>query len=102
AQTVWQALPATMVAGGGWGAALTTLNFVMQMRSPAAILGRCLSIYQAVTFGGMAVGSWIWGVLADWQGLPFALHAAGVFLAVSLVVLHFIAPMPDQVDIVAD
>lgn len=98
AQTVAQALPATLVAGGGWVAALTSLNFVMQMRSPDAILGRCLSIYQAVTFGGMAVGSWFWGLVADWQDLPFALHAAGVFLMVSLVVLHFAAPLSDEAE----
>lgn len=98
AQTVAHALPATLVAGGGWVAALTSLNFAMQMRSPDAILGRCLSIYQAVTFGGMAFGAWIWGLVADWQDLPFALHAAGVFLTVSLVVLHFAAPISDEVE----
>lgn len=94
AHTLLQALPATFIAGAGWVSALTSINVAMQMRSPEAILGRCLSIYQAVTFGGMAVGSWLWGLVADWRDLPFALHAAGVFLAVSLVILRRIAPMP--------
>lgn len=94
AQTLIQALPATFIAGAGWVSALTTINVAMQMRSPEAILGRCLSIYQAVTFGGMALGSWLWGLVADWRSLPFALHCAGGFLAVSLVVLRIFAPMP--------
>lgn len=94
AQTLLQALPASFIAGAGWVSALTSINVAMQMRSPEAILGRCLSIYQAVTFGGMALGSWFWGLAADWRSLPFALHCAGGFLAVSLVLLRIYAPMP--------
>lgn len=88
------ALPAAFAAGIGWVLILTTINTAVQMRSPDEILGRCLSIYQAVTFGGMALGSWTWGALADWQDLPFALHAGSVFLVVSFGVLRFVAPMP--------
>ena len=90
------ALPATFIAGGAWVAGLTTVNVAMQMRSPDNILGRCLSIYQAITFGGMAVGSWLWGALADWQDLPFALHSASVFLAVTLILMRLYAPMPGR------
>ena len=90
------ALPATFIAGAGWVAAMTSLNVAMQLRSPEAILGRCLSLYQAVTFGGMALGAWAWGWLADVRGLPFALHAAAAWLALTLVVLHRFAPMPGR------
>lgn len=92
-ELVW-ALPATFIAGGAWVAGLTTINVAMQMRSPDNILGRCLSIYQAITFGGMAIGAWTWGAMADWKGLPFALCAAAGFLAASLILLRFLAPMP--------
>ena len=88
------ALPATFIAGGGWVAGLTTVNVAMQMRSPDAVLGRCLSIYQAITFGGMAIGSWCWGALADWRDLPFALHASAAFLVVTLILVRRLAPMP--------
>lgn len=94
AHSLTQALPATFIAGGGWVAIFTTINVAMQMRSPEAILGRCLSIYQAVTFGGMALGSWAWGTLADWRDLPFALHAASAWLVVTWIILRFLAPMP--------
>ena len=88
------ALPAAFAAGMGWVWILTTLNTAVQMRSPDEILGRCLSIYQAVTFGGMAIGSWSWGLAADWKGLPFALHAGSVFLIVSFALLRLLAPLP--------
>lgn len=96
AHSLAQALPATLIAGAGWVATFTTINVAMQMRSPEAILGRCLSIYQAVSFGGMALGAWVWGALADWRDLPFALHAASAWLVVTLVVLRFLAPMPGR------
>jgi MFS family permease len=88
------ALPASFVGGMGWVMILTSINTAVQMRSPDAILGRCLSIYQAVTFGGMALGSWFWGALADLRDLPFALHAGSVFLVVSFVILRFLSPLP--------
>jgi MFS family permease len=94
ATSVYEALPAAFLAGGGWVLALTSLNVSMQLRSPENIVGRCLSVYQAVTFGGMALGSWFWGVVADWRNLPFALHAASVFLLVSIVILRLAVPMP--------
>ena len=93
-QVVWYALPAALLGGMGWVLILTSVNTAVQMRSPDAILGRCLSIYQAVTFGGMALGSWCWGALADWRGLPTTLHAASVFLVVSFLLLRFLAPLP--------
>ncbi|WP_084384718.1 MFS transporter [Novosphingobium naphthalenivorans] len=91
---VLYALPAAFAAGMGWVWILTTINTAVQMRSPEDILGRCLSIYQAVTFGGMALGSWTWGALADWKSLPFALHTGSVFLIVSFAVLRVVAPLP--------
>ena len=94
AHSLLSALPATFIAGAAWVAGLTTVNVAMQMRSPDAILGRCLSIYQAVTFGGMAIGSWVWGALADLKDLPFALHCASLFLLVTLVLTRIFAPMP--------
>ncbi|TCM18500.1 putative MFS family arabinose efflux permease [Novosphingobium sp. PhB165] len=92
--TLVAVMPSAFLAGVSWVLILTTINTAVQMRSPDEVLGRCLSIYQAVTFGGMAMGAGTWGTLADWKGLPFALHGGAVLLFVSFVVLRFIAPMP--------
>ncbi len=94
AHSLHEALPATFLAGAAWVATLTSINVAMQMRSPEDIIGRCLSIYQAITFGGMALGSWVWGAMADFKDLPFALHAASIFLVVTLVLARIFAPMP--------
>ena len=90
------ALVVAFVAGTGWVTCLTTLNVAMQFRSPEDILGRCLSIYSAVTFGGMALGSWVWGTVADWASLPAALTAAAVWMTLIALVMPFIAPMPKR------
>lgn len=89
-------LGCVFVAGGGWVATLTSLNVAMQLRSPEAILGRCLSIYQAVTFGGMALGAYAAGLVSDLTGLPNAIDGAGVLLLASLPVLRWLAPMPSR------
>jgi predicted MFS family arabinose efflux permease len=92
--SVAAALPVSFLAGMAWVAVLTSINVAMQMRSPDRILGRCLSTYQAVTFGAMSIGSWAWGVVADWRGLPFALHMAAGFLVAATVATRLFAPMP--------
>ena len=86
---------ASLFAGAGQVAALTSLNVSMQLRSPDEILGRCLSIFQALTFGGFAVGSWAWGALSDAAGLASSLFAAATWMVVAMVALRFLAPMPE-------
>ena len=73
---------------------LSLLRSFFRGRSPDAILGRCLSIYQAVTFGGLAFGAWIWGALADLADARTAMLGAGAFLLVTMVLSRQFAPMP--------
>lgn len=92
--SVPQAMAASLFAGGGQVAALTSLNVSMQLRSPEEILGRCLAIFQALAFGGFAIGSWIWGMTSDRAGITVALLTAALWLAGALAVLRLVAPMP--------
>ncbi len=87
---------ATFAGGASWVLAMTSLNVAMQLRSPEAILGRCLSIHQAVTFGGMALGAMVWGILADLVGLTGAVRLAALWLILTLPLLHVFAPMPTR------
>ena len=87
------AVLASLFAGVGWIAVLTSLNVAMQLRSPDAILARCMSIYQAVVFGCMAVGAWAWGALADHVGLVATSQLTALWLMLTLI-LRFVAPMP--------
>lgn len=92
--SVPQAMAASFVAGGGQVAALTSLNVSIQLRSPDDILGRCLAIFQALAFGGFAVGAWIWGAVSDAAGLTSSMLGAAGWLFVALVCLRLLAPMP--------
>ena len=87
------AMLAALTAGFGWVAVLTSLNVAIQLRSPEAILGRCLSIYQSVAYGGMAVGAWAWGALADRLGLVESCRLAALWLVLTLI-MRLVAPMP--------
>lgn len=82
----------------GWVTCLTTLNVTMQLRSPEPILGRCLSIYSAATFGGMALGAWFWGAVADAWTLAIALPAGAIWMALNAFVVPWIIPMPGHID----
>lgn len=90
---VWAA-PVAFMAGMAFVAVMTSLNTAMQFRSPDEVLGRCLSTYQAITFGGMAIGAWFWGAVADAVSLPLALHAASAVMVVGTAILWRIAPVP--------
>ena len=87
---------AAFIGGGAWVSTLTTLNVAMQLRSPEEILGRCLSIYQAVTFGAMALGAWLLGTIADMASLKAALLVAAGWLMATTMLLRFMAPMPSR------
>jgi MFS family permease len=89
------AMVAALIGGVGWVAVMTSLNVAIQLRSPEAILARCLSIYQAVAFGGMALGAWAWGALADRVGLVASLRLAACWLTLTMI-MRLIAPMPTR------
>ncbi|MEM7635298.1 MAG: MFS transporter, partial [Pseudomonadota bacterium] len=76
-------MPALMLAGAGWVLALSTFNVSVQMAAPRWVVARALSIYQMVTFGGMAFGSWLSGYVALHYSTPLALFAAATLMAVT-------------------
>jgi MFS family permease len=82
-----------MVLGGaGWVLALSNFNTSIQLSVPRWVVGRAVAVYQTLAFGSMALGSWIWGLVAHNYGLPFSLEAAGCLLVASLA-LTWLLPM---------
>ena len=83
-------LPLTLLAlaaaGGTWVIALSSFNVVVQMASPRWVAGRALALYQMATFGGMSLGSWLWGVLAEDHGIARALILAAILQAAAVIV----------------
>ena len=97
-------LPLTIVAlmlcGAGWVITLSTFNVTVQMSSPRWVVGRALSIYQMAAFGGMSLGSWLSGELADWGGVGTALAVAGgVQVASALLALRFPLPQVEALNL---
>ncbi|TNC44871.1 MFS transporter [Rubellimicrobium rubrum] len=85
---------ALLLAGAGWVLALSSFNVTVQMSTPRWVVARALSLYQMAAFGGMAGGSWLWGTVAERNGLAPALFmAAGVLLACALIGL--VLPLVD-------
>ncbi len=60
--------------------ALSLFNVTVQLSSPRWVVGRAIAMYQMATFGGLAVGSWLWGMVAGVFGTDGALIGFGVVL----------------------
>ncbi len=59
--SLWLTMPALCVTGGCWVMTLSTFNATVQLSAPRWVVGRALALYQMGAFGGMALGSWVWG-----------------------------------------
>jgi hypothetical protein len=93
-RATWISCGALMFAGASWVLVMSLFNVTVQMSTPRWVVGRALSMHHTATFGGMAAGSWIWGLTAEGFGPDVALLAAGVAMTgVALVGLRL--PLPE-------
>ena len=91
---------ALTVCGGCWVMALSLFNTTVQLSTPRWVVARTLSLYQAAVFGGIASGSWLWGVIAEAQGAKVALVAsAAVMVAGAALGLRYALPGLDSLDL---
>ncbi|MGX5806170.1 MFS transporter [Bradyrhizobium sp. Arg314] len=75
---------ALTLGGAGWVVTWTGLDVSVQLSSPRWVVGRTLSIYSALSSGGVAAGSWLWGLVAENYSLALALESsAGALLLVA-------------------
>lgn len=79
---------ALIVAGISWMVSVTLFNIGVQLSTPRWVAGRALAAYQAAIAGGVAIGSWLWGHVANVVGVDKALMIAGatMFLSPLLVI----------------
>lgn len=76
-------IPAVMalsLGGAGWVIGWSGLGVSVQLASPRWVVGRTLSIYYALTYGGIAFGSWLWGAIAQNYSLPASLLLSSLIL----------------------
>lgn len=75
---------ALALGGAGWVTAWSGLDVSVQLASPRWVVGRTISIYYALADGGMAAGSWVWGMVAQNHSLTLGLEgSAGALLLVA-------------------
>ncbi|HXA49162.1 MAG TPA: MFS transporter [Candidatus Acidoferrum sp.] len=95
-----------ILAGGAWTSALSTMNTAMQLSVPAWVQARALGTYQMIFAGGMALGSALWGALADRASSRAALTASAIGILLTLPVLRRLPLMrgtpPDLTPFVAN
>ncbi|MCC6920383.1 MAG: MFS transporter [Alphaproteobacteria bacterium] len=82
-----------LVAGAGWTLVITLFNIGIQMGAPRWVAGRTLAAFQASIAGGIAIGSWIWGHVAEVVGVDGALMISGCGMA-STMILGLLMPVP--------
>ena len=94
-------LPALALGGAAWVLTLSTFNVTVQMSVPRWVVARALALYQMAAFGGMAIGSWVWGTVADSHGVGFALCVSALVQVVCILV-GLRLPLPTAGDLNLD
>ncbi len=72
-----------VIAGFAWTSTMATLNTSVQLSVPAWVQARVLGTYLMTFQGGLALGSVLWGAIAERTSTPTALVTASVGLLVS-------------------
>ena len=85
---------ALLLCGACWVTTNALLNVSLQLSTPRWVVGRALSFYMTSNAGGMTLGSWIWGLVAENYDLPFALMASAATLIIGALI-GFRLPLPE-------
>ena len=83
----WLSL-ALFASGTAWIGILACLNVAAQTMSPSYLRARALSMYILVLQGGMALGSAVWGGIANHVGVPASLLCSSIALVLGLVTVR--------------
>jgi MFS family permease len=71
-------------SGFAWTSTMSTINVSVQLAVPAWVQARALGTYMMVFQGGMALGSILWGTIAEHSSTPIALTVSACGLLVTL------------------
>ncbi|MDW5264255.1 MULTISPECIES: MFS transporter [Acidobacteriaceae] len=100
AHVPWLIIIALIFSGFAWTCTLSTLNTSVQLAVPAWVQARALGTYLMTFQGGMALGSVLWGALAEHTSTPISLATAAAGLAITLPIVsrfHILqGPVPDH------
>ncbi len=88
------AVLALMLCGACWVTTNALLNVSLQLSTPRWVVGRAISFYMMSSAGGMALGSWLWGLVAETHGLETALISSAATLLLGILVGYRL-PLPE-------
>jgi hypothetical protein len=83
-RTPWILIVTLLGAGYAWTSAMSTLNVSVQLSVPGWVYARALGTYLMTFQGGLAVGSVLWGLIAERSSVRVAMLCAAAGTAVSL------------------
>ena len=93
-------IPVLVLSGAAWTSTMSTINVSVQLAVPAWVQARALGTYLMTFQGGLALGSILWGAIAERSSTPIALScAAGGLLVTFPFVRRFrilYGPLPDH------
>jgi MFS family permease len=83
----WQAttMAGLVLNGACWVAAVSTFNVNIQTLSPRWVVGRTVALFHTFIVGGLALGSYFWGLVAAEIGLSASILVAGSMMAGSVL-----------------
>ena len=97
----WLTAASLVFCGAAWVMSMSLFNSTIQLNTPRWVVGRALSVFQTVTFGGMALGSWLWGYVAQAGGIDVSHGFAAALLLVGAAVgLRY--ALPKQASVAPD
>ncbi len=74
-----------LIAGGfAWTSTMSTLNVSVQLTSPGWVQARSLGMYQMVFQGGLALGSVVWGAVAEHTSVTTAMASSAALMTLAL------------------
>lgn len=95
----WIIIPVLIFSGAAWTSSMSSINTSVQLSVPPWITARALGMYLMTFQGGMALGSVLWGFIAETSKTNYALAASAAGLLVTLPFVHRFkilqGPVPD-------
>jgi MFS family permease len=87
-------LPFLVLAGFAWIGTLTVMNASLQLTLPQWVRSRGAAIYILVFMGTMALGSSLWGFVAEALGIALALEISGAALLLVAASVRLLPLLP--------
>ena len=77
--------PALLLCGACWVTTNALLNVSLQLSTPRWVVGRAMSLYMMCNAAGLALGSWVWGLIAQSYDLKMALITSAVTVVLGML-----------------